>query len=175
MHDERAVGRRGDESRPHVAAALAAGPDRFVLHRERVCPPEPPDQADGHGAASPAIQRVVMRDRRGARKQVLEAADEQPRVEWMAPALEYPAVRSDRGPQILDPVGRVDVTLQPLERSIVVQLEVIVGIDQAGQDDRALQVDDRVAAPRQLVKAEDTSVEPHRPRVSLSGVDPASD
>ena len=41
-------------------------------------PAVPAHDADRHGAAQLPVKRVVMRDRRHAGEQILEAADEQP-------------------------------------------------------------------------------------------------
>ena len=61
------------QRRGHVAAWLAARAGRTRLEEERMRPAVAPHDANRHGAPHLRIERVVMRDRRHAGEQVLEA------------------------------------------------------------------------------------------------------
>jgi hypothetical protein len=146
MHHERPIRRRGEAARAHVAARLATGADGPGLEQERMRPAVMRDHPDGKPPPDLAVERVVVRHRRDAGKQVLEPANEHPGREGMRAVPAHGGVARQPRPHVVDPRGGVLVALARLQRAVVIQLEVIVCVDQARQHERAAEIHDDVAA-----------------------------
>ena len=96
-----------------------------------------------------------MRHGRHAGQQILQPADEQPIAKRMRAALRGSPGRPRARPHVVDPAGGVVVAIAPLEPAVVIQLEMIVRVDQPGQHERAVEIDDTIAALRRLADRQD--------------------
>src|SRR4029077_18972310 len=75
----------------------------------------------------------------------------------------------ERGAEVLDPVGGVRVAIAALQSPVVIELEMIVGIHQAGQDERPVEIDHRIAAGGSGVDLKDSRRETNRGCRLLTG------
>ena len=96
-------------------------------------------------------------------------ADEQAIAQRIAPIRANAGIVLERGPEVVDPVGGVRVAIAALQPAVVIELEMIVGIHQAGQDERPVEIDHRIAAGRSRVDLEDSRRETNRGCGPLTG------
>ena len=175
VHHERHVWRRRQASLANVSARLAARAHRMTFEREGMRPAVAPQDADRESPADLPIARIVMSDRRHARQEILQRADEQPRRERMALRGANRRVAANRRPQVVNPGRGVLVPVPPLQPTVVIQLEMIVRVDQTGQHERAAEIDDRVAPARRLADRQDAGSKPQRWREPLGCQHPCVD
>jgi hypothetical protein len=118
------------------------------------------------------IERVVVSDGRHAGEQVLQPADEQPLDQRVRARFADRAIVRETGTQIGNPLRRVLIPVPALEPPIMIELEVIVGVHQAGQHDAALQIDHRVVAPGPFTDRQNPRGEADRVGRTARGHDP---
>ncbi len=96
----------------------------------------------------------MVRDHRDAGEEVLERADEKTLAERMRAAASNGLVAGEPRPQVVDPFRRVRVLIAAFELPVVIELEMIVRVDEARQDDGAGRVNHGVAVPRRAADAQ---------------------
>src|SRR6185295_19205820 len=108
-------------------------------------PPVSRQDADGKAVADRTIPRIVVRDGRHAGREILQTTDEQPIGQGKAGVAADGWIGLQARPEVVNPVVGVRVTIAPLEWPEVIQFEMIVRVDEPGNDKRALEVDDLIA------------------------------
>jgi hypothetical protein len=105
-----------------------------------------PHYAYRESAAEVAVEGVVVSDGGDPREKVLETADEEPIPKGVGSALENPKVLSKLRAHVVDPERRVLVRVAELQSTEMVELEMVVGVHQAGEYVGAFDVDHDVFA-----------------------------
>jgi hypothetical protein len=118
---------------------------------------EPFNDTHGKATAKNPMQRVVMAHRRHSSEQVFQSAYPHSIVKRIAPGHRQRWIRVKARLKIVDPLARILVTIAPLQPRLRVELEVIVRIDQAGQHEAAVEVDDVVGRIGRDVESVDAS------------------
>ena len=147
VNEERRLRRGRPPPQRHVAARLASSAGFAVLQEKRMRPPIPAHHPDRQRAPHLGVERVVMRNRRHAGQHILEAADEQPFDERVGARGADRRIARQPLPDVGDPARGILVAVASFDAAVVVQLEMVVGVDEAWQHDAALQIDDGVAVP----------------------------
>jgi hypothetical protein len=96
-----------------------------------------------------------MSNGRDTRQQVLQQSDEQPIRERMPATSRDSRVGRKPRTHVIDPSGHIGVPISKLQTTVVIQLEMIVSVDQAGQDDGTAEIDHAISRLRSIVDAED--------------------
>jgi hypothetical protein len=116
-----------------------------------------------------------MRDQRHARQKVLERTDEQPIPEWLAAGRPDRAIGLKAGSHLVNPGAGVLVASAVARRPIVIELQVVVRVDEAGKNERTLEIDDGIPGSWRIADSENPSGQPYRFGLALRGHHPAID
>src|SRR5262249_30560441 len=105
---------------------------------------------------------VVMGDRRDAAQQILEQPGEQPIAKRPASGLHDGLIGCEPGAHVVNPLGRVVVSVAKLHPSVMIQLEMIVCVHEPRQHDRAIEIDDGIASLGSCADRQHGTPEPDR-------------
>jgi hypothetical protein len=103
----------------------------------------------------------VVRYRRDSRKEVLESSDEKPISKRMSSALANPRIFLELRPHVVDPGRRVLVGVAELHSPEVIELEMVVSVHEAGENESPLDVDHEVGGLEGRVDSQDPTREPY--------------
>ncbi len=118
----------------------------FPLEEERVGPAVAPHDAHRESLAELAVERVVVRNGRDSREEVLQPADEQAIAKRVGPAFANGWIFIELRAHVVDPGGGVVVRVAELHAAEVVQLEMVVSVQKPRENERAFDVDHDVRA-----------------------------
>ena len=117
------------------------------------------------------IKRIVMRHRRHAAQQIFDRTEKQTLIARHRTTRNQFGVRPQTRCDIGDPVRAVVIALAIAKARKAIEMQVIVGVDQAGQNAIATQIDAQVARLRLRVHRDDAPAREAQCRAPL-GAEP---
>jgi hypothetical protein len=132
--------------------------DGVAIDVQRVAVAESFDEPHRKAAAQHAVHRVVMAHGRDAGEEILQPADPHAVVQRLRSGHRQRRITGESRLKVGNPFAGVGVFLPPLEARLRIELEVIVRVDQSGEDEAALEIDHRIAFVGRDVDAVDEAV-----------------